>query len=61
MEQNKGSAWKEAIEAYFPECLQFFFPEIAQDIDFDKGYDFLDKELPQFRMQKVAKDWPMYW
>ena len=42
---NKDSVWKEAIETYFNDFLEFFFPQIADDIDFDKGYDFLDKEL----------------
>ena len=42
---ERDSVWKEAIEAYFPEFLKFFFPEIAEDIDFEKGYEFLDKEL----------------
>ncbi len=39
------SPWKEAIEEYFQECLAFFFPEIEADIDWSKGYEFLDKEL----------------
>ncbi|MDQ7032201.1 MAG: Rpn family recombination-promoting nuclease/putative transposase [Desulfonauticus sp.] len=40
-----------SIEAYFPDFLEFFFPSIARDIDFEKGYEFLDKEL-----QKIVKD-----
>ena len=42
---NKDSAWKEAIETYFPDFIKFFFPNIAKDIDFEKGYEFLNKEL----------------
>ena len=45
------SPWKKALEAYFKECIQFFFPEMAADIDWKRGYEFLDKELHQ-----VAKD-----
>jgi hypothetical protein len=41
------SPWKEALEAYFTECLAFFFPEVARDIDWTRGYQFLDKELQQ--------------
>ena len=42
---EKDSAWKEATEAYFPDFLNFFFPDIARAIDFKKGYEFLNKEL----------------
>ena len=48
---SQDSAWKEAIEAYFKEFMEFFFPEIARDIDFEKGYEFLDKEL-----EKITRD-----
>ena len=40
---NKDSAWKEAIETYFPDFIKFFFPNIAKDIDFEKGYEFLNR------------------
>lgn len=48
---NEDSVWKEAIEAYFEDFMKFFFEDIAKDIDFDKGYEFLDKEL-----EKIVKD-----
>ncbi len=48
---NQDDVWKEAIETYFEEFIDFFFPDIAEDIDFDKGYEFLDKEL-----EKITKD-----
>ena len=41
------SPWKKALEVYFKECIQFFFPEMASDVDWRKGYVFLDKELRQ--------------
>lgn len=41
------SPWKEMIENYFLEFMTFFFPEIAADIDWELGYEFLDKELQQ--------------
>ncbi|MBM9539253.1 hypothetical protein JWG43_19455, partial [Desulfobulbus alkaliphilus] len=31
--------------------MEFFFPKIAREIDWDKGYEFLDKEL-----QSVVRD-----
>jgi len=42
---DKDSVWKEAIETYFHDFFEFFFPHIAGDIDFGKGYEFLDKEI----------------
>ncbi len=39
--------WKEIIEAYFNDFLAFFFPDIHADIDWSKGYEFLDTELQQ--------------
>ena len=39
------SLWKDILEQLFQEFLHFFFPDIARDIDFNKGYQFLDKEL----------------
>ncbi|NOX90325.1 MAG: cytosolic protein, partial [Calditrichaeota bacterium] len=45
------SMWKELLEQLFVEFVQFFFPEIHRDIDFSKGYQFLDKEF-----QRITKD-----
>jgi hypothetical protein len=39
--------WKEVIEGYFQDFLAFFFPDIHADIDWSKGYEFLDTELQQ--------------
>ena len=41
------SPWKEILEEYFQDFMDFFFPEIACEIDWDKGHTFLDKELQQ--------------
>jgi hypothetical protein len=35
------------MDLYFRELMHFFFPDIASDIDWDKGFQFLDKELQQ--------------
>ena len=37
--------WKETLERFFPEFLAFFFPHAHADVDWAKGYEFLDKEL----------------
>ena len=49
---NKGlddydSPWKKILEAYFQEFMVFFFPAAAEEIDWSRGYAFLDKELQQ--------------
>jgi len=41
----EDEAWKEIIEKLFPDFLAFFFPQIHKDINFSRGFEFLDKEL----------------
>jgi hypothetical protein len=41
------SPWKEALEHYFPQALEFLFPQIHSEIDWERGWEFLDKELQQ--------------
>jgi len=41
------SPWKEMLEAYFRDFIRFFFPHIEPEIAWNRGYDFLDKELQQ--------------
>lgn len=41
------SPWKEVLERYFKEFVQFFFPVAYRGIDWSKDYEFLDKELQQ--------------
>ncbi len=39
------SAWKDIMEEHFESFLEFFFEDIHRDIDFEKGYEFLNQEL----------------
>ncbi len=39
------SPWKEALDIYFRAFLALFYPEIHADIDWERGFNFLDKEL----------------
>ena len=48
--KQEDSAWKDILEKYFPEFLQFFFPQIYKDINFSYKPEFLDKEF-----QKILK------
>lgn len=41
------SPWKEALDCYFERFMAFFFPQAHADIDWSRGYEFLDKELQQ--------------
>ncbi|MFP4438541.1 MAG: cytosolic protein [Chloroflexaceae bacterium] len=41
------SPWKDALETYLEEFLLFFFPQAHAEIDWTRGYVFLDKELQQ--------------
>ncbi len=45
------SPWKEIIEQFFEEFITFFFPDIHTDIDWVRGYEFLNQEL-----QKIVRD-----
>lgn len=49
-------AWKEGVEKYFEAFLTFFFPHIYSEIDWTRGYEFLDQELQQLmRESEVGK------
>ncbi|MBE9033515.1 hypothetical protein IQ266_27695, partial [filamentous cyanobacterium LEGE 11480] len=45
--QNNDTPWKKILRLYFPQAIQFFFPELAQTINWRKPPEFLDKELEQ--------------
>lgn len=40
---NWDNAWKEVLTHLFKEFLQFFFPRIYREVDFSRGYVFLDR------------------
>lgn len=44
---DNDSPWKEILEAYFPQAMQFFFPQTAALIDWKRPHEFLDKEFQQ--------------
>lgn len=45
------SPWKEALEQYFQAFMAFFFPLAHAEIDWSRGYEFLDKELQQVQRE----------
>ncbi len=42
---DADSPWKLALDLYFADFMNCCFTDIAQEIDWSKGYEFLDKEL----------------
>jgi hypothetical protein len=48
------SPWKEAIEIYLRDFVAFFYPIIHSDIDWQRGYEFLDKELQKIRPRSAT-------
>ena len=47
------SAWKDLISVWFPEFMVFFYPELAEKIDWSAGYETLDKELQMISTQAM--------
>ncbi len=45
MADEYDSPWKEAIEHYFADFLQFYFPRVHAQIDWGDAPEFLDQEL----------------
>ncbi|WP_193200627.1 cytosolic protein [Nostoc sp. MG11] len=41
------SPWKQILELYFADFMHFFFPQAHGEIDWSRGFEFLDKELQQ--------------
>lgn len=44
---DQDNPWKEILERFFPQFMQFFFPQAYLDINWRRRYEFLDKELQQ--------------
>ena len=41
------SPWKEILDLYFPMFLALLFKKVYDEIDWERGYEMLDKELQQ--------------
>lgn len=52
----QDNAWKNVLNRYFPEFVAFFFPQIYAEVDWRRGYEFLEQELAQLaRDQRVGR------
>jgi hypothetical protein len=49
---KQDSSWRKILDKLLPEFLAFYFREIYQAIDFEKGFEFLDKELQKILPQE---------
>jgi hypothetical protein len=65
-QSEQDSAWKDMLDEHFELCIAFFFPLIHAEIDWPRGYVFLDKELTKLGRghaqggklaDKLAKVW----
>ncbi|NES00408.1 MAG: transposase [Symploca sp. SIO1B1] len=45
------SPWKETISLYFHDFLSFFYPSIEEDIEWKRGFEFLDTELKKIKRE----------
>ncbi|MBI4854474.1 MAG: hypothetical protein HY819_21965 [Acidobacteria bacterium] len=52
---DNDSVWKELLEKYLKEFMEYFFPYAHSQIDWEKGYTFLDKELQKVVRTAVGK------
>ncbi len=48
---DQDSPWKSILRQYFPEAIAFFFPDVADLVDWTQPPEFLDKEFT-----KIAPD-----
>jgi len=44
---DQDSPWKQILKLYFRDAMEFFFPQIAEDIDWSHPIEFLNKEYQQ--------------
>jgi Domain of unknown function (DUF4351) len=44
---DQDSPWKHILRQYFREAMEFFFPDVAKVVDWQRSIEFLDKEFQQ--------------
>lgn len=53
---EQDNVWKEILEVFFKDFLAFFFLDIHEKVDWQRGYEFLDKELEKLdRDNEIGK------
>ena len=47
--------WKETVEVFLPSLIELFLPTVAGNIDWNRGFDFLDSELRSLFPKRGAR------
>jgi len=58
--KRDDSLWKAVLEDVFDDFLRFFFADADQLFDFQRGFEFLDKELTQLFPPEKDEFQPRY-
>ena len=45
---EQDSPWKRILNQYLQEAVEFFFPDVAEIVDWSRAPVFLDKNLVRF-------------
>ena len=53
---DMDGGWKQVIEDFLEEFFRFFFPAVHAGINFQQGYQYLDKELAKVLVDAEAGD-----
>jgi predicted transposase/invertase (TIGR01784 family) len=53
---KKDEKWKSLISKYLKDFLSFFMPDLYKEVDFEKGYEFLDGELNKIKIKSKSKN-----
>lgn len=48
--------WKDIVEQFFKDFMQFFFPQIHKKIDWQQKYEFMEQELQKVVRESVTKN-----
>lgn len=51
VQTSRDALWKGIIEEFFEFFLRYFYPEFIHLIDFEQGFEFLDKELAEIQIK----------
>ncbi|MGH9803522.1 MAG: Rpn family recombination-promoting nuclease/putative transposase [Blastocatellia bacterium] len=64
--EDYDSPWKDVLTLFFPEFMEFFFPQVYDAIGWSRGFEFLDKEMQRLSakaavgrrtVDKLARVW----
>jgi hypothetical protein len=55
MSISKDTLWKGIIENLVDDFIRYFFPNYFEEIDFERGFEFLDTELQKLMPDNPAK------